>query len=77
MRKWEINESDPTMEPFEQPKLRMHPDDADNFLKLAAALKIILGRSIQLTDIPRAENLLREYLIGYLSVRMPLFLGAY
>ncbi|OCH86190.1 hypothetical protein OBBRIDRAFT_814722 [Obba rivulosa] len=33
-------------EPQPQPKLRMHPRDADNFLSLAAALKVILARSL-------------------------------
>lgn len=46
----------------------MHPDDADNFLKLAAALKIILGRTVRPDDLLRAELLLKEYLVGYLSV---------
>lgn len=30
-------------EPAEKPTLRMHPDNAENFLKLVAALKIALG----------------------------------
>ncbi len=29
-------------EPASKPELRMHPDDAENFLKLAAALKIVV-----------------------------------
>lgn len=48
----------------------MHPDDAANFLKLATALKIILGRSIRTVDLPRAEKLLNEYLQGFLKVSM-------
>ncbi|EMD34886.1 hypothetical protein CERSUDRAFT_75776 [Gelatoporia subvermispora B] len=32
--------------PEPKPQLRMHPQDADNFLSLAAALKILLARSI-------------------------------
>ena len=52
----------------------MHPDDADNFLKLATSLKIILGRTIRIADLPRAETLLKDYLTGFLSVR-PLFIN--
>lgn len=52
----------------ERPILRIHPGDADNFLKLATALKIILGRSILLTDLDRAKELLQEYLQKYLEV---------
>lgn len=72
MQKWEADDRDPTMEPTEKPKPRMHPDDANNFLKLAAALKIILGRTVQCADLPRAERLLKEYLEGYLSVSLTL-----
>lgn len=42
--------------------------DEDNFLKLAAALKIILGRSICLTELPRAQALLESYLATFLKV---------
>ncbi|KAL5535628.1 hypothetical protein ACEPAF_3722 [Sanghuangporus sanghuang] len=50
------------------PPPRMHPDDSANFLKLAAALKIILGRSIRTADLSRAERLLKEYLCGFLTM---------
>ncbi|THH06302.1 hypothetical protein EW145_g4183 [Phellinidium pouzarii] len=52
----------------DKPKLRIHPQDANNFLKLAATLKIILGRKIRNVDIPRAKQLLSEYLHGYLEI---------
>lgn len=68
MERWSENEMDPSSEPYAQPKVRMHPDDANNFLKLAAALKILLARTVRLEDLGRAENLLREYLEGYLVV---------
>ena len=42
--------------------------DDDNFLKLAAALKIILGRSIQIAELPRAKMLLESYLGTFLKV---------
>ena len=47
----------------------MHKDDVDNFLKLATALKIFLGRTIQLRDLDRATELLLSYLQGYCEVR--------
>jgi hypothetical protein len=53
----------------EKPKRRMPPGDADNFLKLATALKIIMARSIKDSDIPRARELLHDYLVGFLKVR--------
>lgn len=46
----------------------MHEDDSNNFLKLAAALKIILARTVHEADISRAELLLGQYLEGYLEV---------
>lgn len=56
-------------QPAPLPKIRMHADDSDNFLKLAAALKVILARSIRTADLARARALLNEYLQGYLKVR--------
>ncbi|THH02551.1 hypothetical protein EW145_g6729 [Phellinidium pouzarii] len=52
----------------DKPKLHIHPQDANNFKKLAAALKIILGRKIRNADIPCAKQLLSEYLHGYLEI---------
>ena len=46
----------------------MPPDDDENFLKLAACLKIILARSIWYPDLPRARTLMREFLHGFLLV---------
>lgn len=51
-----------------KPKLRMISDDADVFLKLAAALKIILGRSIDCAELPRAKTLLQAYLLEFQQV---------
>ena len=45
-----------------EPRPRMLDKDVDNFLKLATALKIILGRSVRPQDIPRAKELLLSYL---------------
>ncbi|KAH9914437.1 hypothetical protein B0H21DRAFT_703670, partial [Amylocystis lapponica] len=50
-----------------KPKPRMHAQDADNFLLLASALKIILARSIDKADLPRARQLLQDYLLGFLK----------
>ncbi|KAH9935850.1 hypothetical protein B0H21DRAFT_711539 [Amylocystis lapponica] len=52
-----------------KPKPRMHAQDADNFLSLASALKIILARSIDRADLPRARQLLQDYLLGFIKLR--------
>jgi hypothetical protein len=49
--------------------MRMHADDADFFLKLSAALKIVMARSIDVADLPRTQKLLQDYLLGFLRVR--------
>jgi hypothetical protein len=56
-----------------EPEARMHPDDADNFLKLATALKIILARTIYIPDLDHAKTLLHEYLVTFLKVFILLF----
>ncbi len=61
-------------EPASKPELRMHPDDAENFLKLAAALKIAFGRTVRVADLARARTLLFEYLEGYQEVIVPFIL---
>ena len=50
------------------PQRRMHPNDAHNFLNLAAALKILLARSIEIKDLPEAQELLQAFLDGFLEV---------
>ncbi|OCH83767.1 hypothetical protein OBBRIDRAFT_742729 [Obba rivulosa] len=52
----------------DQPQPRMHPQDADNFLTLAAALKIILARTIDVSELERAQDLLQAYLLKYREV---------
>ena len=37
------NATEKDKDPLKEPSLRMHPDDSDNFLKLASALKILLA----------------------------------
>ena len=53
----------------------MHVDEADNFLNLSAALKVILSRSILEADVPRARYFLEKYLQTYLKVLLPLFVS--
>ena len=56
--------------PLETPVIRMHADEADNFLNLAAALKTILARTVLVGDLPRAEFFLLNYLQMYLKVSL-------
>jgi hypothetical protein len=51
-----------------RPLSRMQEGDAENFLKLAAALKIILGRTVRYDEIGRAKILLTAYLDGFQEV---------
>lgn len=44
---------------------RMAENDADTFLSLAAAMKILLARSIDLSELPRARMLLQDHLDGF------------
>ncbi len=64
--KAKASDSEPAPEPAPP---RMLEGDSDNFLKLAAALKIILAHSIRDDDIPRAKELLFGYLRTFLEVR--------
>ncbi|KAG2045524.1 hypothetical protein BDR06DRAFT_978149 [Suillus hirtellus] len=54
--------------PSTKPIPQMHPSAPDNFLKLAAALKIILGHSFRDANIPCAKELLCDYLMEYLKL---------
>ncbi|PSR70650.1 hypothetical protein PHLCEN_2v13455 [Hermanssonia centrifuga] len=56
--------------PRPKPRRRMHPRDADNFLSLAAALKILLARSIEIADLDRAQELLQDFLDGFMEARL-------
>jgi hypothetical protein len=65
-----------------QPKApfkRMQPDEPRNFLRFAAALKILVGSSITFEGLDRAKELLRDYLLGFLKVHfsdhLPCFFG--
>lgn len=50
------------------PRARMHKDEPVNFLRLATALKIIMGSSVKEDIITRALSLLEEYLIEFRKV---------
>ncbi|KAJ7739131.1 hypothetical protein B0H16DRAFT_1729525 [Mycena metata] len=54
--------------PAAQPKpIRMLENDPDLLLKLAACCKILLGGTIDLQSLPRAQQLLEDYLAGFLK----------
>ena len=83
MKKWEKDEAkrrkranngkrangDTEEKPKEKPKCRMHDGDADNFLNLAAAMKILLARTITKSELPRARELLTDYWWRFVKVR--------
>lgn len=46
----------------------MQPDEPRNYLRFAAALKILVGSSITLEGLDRAKELLRDYLLGFSEV---------
>jgi hypothetical protein len=50
------------------PLKRMQPDEPRNYLRFAAALKILVGSSITLEGLDRAKELLRDYLWGFSEV---------
>lgn len=85
LKAWELaqKKGDKTVRKPREPKepvQRMRAGEDRNFLRLAAALKILVGSSVRLdselpTDeplraggLPRAEELLRDYLLNYSAV---------
>ena len=62
--------SKPTPKPPPNP---MHHQDADAFLKLCTALKIIMARTIIISQLPRARSLLQDYLWLFVEVSINLF----
>ena len=54
--------------PKPKPKCRMPEGDADNFLNLSAAMKILLARTITKSELPRARELLTDYWWRFLKV---------
>lgn len=51
------------------PLPRIKPGEMENFMKLSAALTILLGRSITKENLDRGCTLLQEYLLGFREVR--------
>ena len=68
LRRWQQKKNRNASDAGDKPKCRMHPNDADNFLSFSAAMKIILARSIDISELPRAKELLQQYLHGYHEV---------
>lgn len=58
---------EPTLKP--EYKAKMLSDDDDIFLQLSATLKILLARSIIVEDLPRAKQLLQDYLLRFQKVK--------
>jgi hypothetical protein len=56
------SEDDSTLAP------NLHPEDVWNFMKLSAALKLLLSEEITEQDITTAATLLREYCVELISV---------
>ena len=63
------------MEPIPKPEYigKMLPDDDDIFMQLSASLKILLARSIIVEDLPRAKQLLQDYLLRFQKVSLLLY----
>ncbi|KAJ7686947.1 hypothetical protein B0H17DRAFT_939859 [Mycena rosella] len=54
--------------PAPPPKpIRMHQNDPDLLLKFSASMKILLAGTIDLQALPRAQQLLEDYLAGFLK----------
>ncbi|KDQ49084.1 hypothetical protein JAAARDRAFT_201149 [Jaapia argillacea MUCL 33604] len=64
-KKQPSHKEDPQPVPPQQPLPRMHQDKPELFLQFAAAIKIILGWTIDEQAILRALQLLQEYLLQF------------
>jgi hypothetical protein len=60
--------TDPKPVSPKKPYCRMHPDEPEMILRLAACLKIFMARSTNDQAIPRAIELLQEYLSDFKRV---------
>lgn len=56
--------------PKEATKPRMQVGEAENFLKLSSALRLLLAPSLTLQDLDQGDRLLREYMNGFKNVRV-------
>jgi hypothetical protein len=59
----------PRPAPPVKPLPRMHEDEPVNFLRLATALKLLLGQSIDEAMILRGAQLFEDYIIHFKEVR--------
>ncbi|KAJ7470860.1 hypothetical protein FB451DRAFT_1472522 [Mycena latifolia] len=56
-------------EPLPLPKpIRVHENDPDLLLKFSACMKILLAGTIDVQALPRAQQLLEDYLAGFLEI---------
>jgi hypothetical protein len=53
-----------------KPVQRIQAGEDKNFLCFAAALKILVGSSVRIDALKRAEDNLKDYLLKYLKVRV-------
>ncbi|KAJ6585872.1 hypothetical protein B0H19DRAFT_1250627 [Mycena capillaripes] len=69
LRAWESGnrKSKAPAEP-KKPVLRMQAGEDVNFLRFATLLKILVGSSMTEDGLDKAENLLQEYLLGFLTL---------
>jgi hypothetical protein len=63
------NGGDPIDAGITEDKFLLHSNDPSNFLKLCAAIRILLRRQFTDSDIDHAERLIREYCTELISVR--------
>jgi hypothetical protein len=66
------NEDDPIDAGDTQDKFLLHPDDPNNFLKLCAAIRILLRRRLTDSDIDHADRLIRQYCTELIQVCLPI-----
>jgi hypothetical protein len=62
------NDDDPIDTSPSLDKFRLHPSDPSNFLKLCAAIRVLLRRRLTDSDINAAERLIRGYCTELISV---------
>jgi hypothetical protein len=51
-------------------KFSLHPDDPTNFLRLSAALRLLVRRRLTDANIDHSEHLIREYCTELLPVSL-------
>jgi hypothetical protein len=66
------NEEDHLTAGITQDRFQLNPNDPINFLKLCAAIRILLRRRFTDSEVDHADRLLREYCTELISVRAPI-----